>query len=218
MRVIRLACLVITSALLACGGGGDDDDGGTTGPPPPPPGGGGQTLGSITTNVSSLTLIAGATQTITVTALDAAGAVIANPGAPNFASATPSIAEVDASGNVLAISSGTTTITAQLTVGSVTRTAPVTVNVTGSLPANGSVSTTAGDAFTPNRVAIIQGGSVTWQFGVTIHNVTFNPTAGTPANVPDSYSISASRSFNTSGNFAYTCTLHPGMSGTVIVR
>ena len=219
MRVIRLACLVITSAVLACGGGGDDDDGGTTGPPPPPPpGGGGQTLGSITTSVSSLTLIAGATQTITVTALDAAGAVIANPGAPNFASASPTIAEVDASGNVLAISSGGTTITAQLTVGSVTRTATVTVNVTGSLPASGSVSTTAGDAFTPNRVAIIQGGSVTWTFGVTIHNVTFNPTAGAPANISDTYSISANRSFNTSGNFVYTCTLHPGMSGTIIVR
>ena len=218
MRVIRLACLVITSALLACGGGGDDD-GGTTGPPPPPPpGGGGQTLGSITTSVSSLTLIAGSTQTITVTALDAAGAVIANPGAPNFSSASPTIAEIDGSGNVLAISSGATTITAQLTVGSVTRTATVAVTVTGSLPASGSVSTTAGDAFTPNRVAIIQGGSVTWTFGVTIHNVTFNPTAGTPANIPDTYSISASRSFNTTGNFAYTCTLHPGMSGTVIVR
>ena len=71
MKVTRLACLVMTSALLACGGGGDDD-GGTTGPPPPPPPPpGGQTLGSITTSVSSLTLIAGATQTITVTALDA---------------------------------------------------------------------------------------------------------------------------------------------------
>ena len=219
MRITRLACLVMTSALLACGGGGDDD-GGTTGPPPPPPpGGGGQTLGSITTSVSTLTLIAGATQTITVTALDAQGAVIANPGAPNFASASPTIAEVDASGTVMAISSGSTTITVQLTVGSVTRTATVTVNVTGSLPSNATVSTTAGDAFTPNRVVIIQTGSVTWQFGVTIHNVTFNPgTAGTPTNISDTYSTSASRSFNSPGNFAYTCTLHPGMSGTVIVR
>ena len=67
MKLTRLACLVVMSTSFACGGGGgDDDDGGTTGPPPPPPGGGGQTLGSITTSVSSLTLIAGSTQTITV--------------------------------------------------------------------------------------------------------------------------------------------------------
>ncbi|HWP70307.1 MAG TPA: hypothetical protein VNM36_04365, partial [Gemmatimonadaceae bacterium] len=70
MKLTRLACLVVSSAMLACGGGGGDDNGGTTGPPPPPPPGTTQTLGSITTSVSSLNLVAGNSQTITVSALD----------------------------------------------------------------------------------------------------------------------------------------------------
>ena len=218
MKVTRLACLVITSALLACGGGGGDDDGGTTGPPPPPPPGNTQTLGSITTSVSTLNMIAGGTQTITVTALDTQGQVISNPGAASFTSTNATIAEVDGSGQVTAYSSGAATINVSLTRGSVTRTAAVAVTVTGSLPSQAGVSTTSGDVFTPNKVLIAQGGSVTWTFGITAHNVTFNAAPGAPSRIDDTYSISVSRSFNQSGNFTYTCTIHAGMQGQVVVR
>ena len=87
MRLTRFACLVVTSALLGCGGGGGDD-GGTTNPPPPPPPPNTQTLGSISTNPTSMNLLAGNTQAITVSAFDAAGAVIVNPGTPVFSSAS----------------------------------------------------------------------------------------------------------------------------------
>jgi plastocyanin len=219
MHVTRLACCIVTSALIGCGGGGGDD-GGTTGPPPPPPPGTGQTLGTISTNVSSINIAAGNTQTITVSALDTQGQPIANPGTPAFsvASTGATVAEVDAQGVVLGIGSGSTTVNVSLTLGSVTRTTTVAVTVTGILPSVASVSTTSGDFFTPNKVVIGQGGSVTWTFGVTIHNVNFAGTPGAPSRIDDAYSTSASRTFTQPGNFTYNCTIHAGMSGQVIVR
>lgn len=217
MLVTRLACLVVVSALLACGGGGGDD-GGTTQPPPPPPGNQ-QTLGSITTNVSSMNLVAGTTQTILVSAFDASGAVIASPGTPTFTVVNTQIAEVEGGGAVLGLSAGTTTVNVSLSMGSVTRTATVTVNVTGALPTAANVSTASGDVFSPNKVAISQGGSVTWTFGGVEHTVAFTATPGAPAGISSGgYSSSHSRTFTQSGNFSYICTIHAGMNGQVIVR
>ena len=216
MHVTRLACLVFSSTLLACGGGGGD--GGTTNPPPPPPPPTTQTLGSISTNVSAMTLVAGNTQTITVSALDTQGASIVNF-TPSFTvAAGTTAAEVDNTGTVLGITAGATTVTVSVTLGSVTRTASVAVTVTGTLPIQASVSTTSGDVFTPNRVAISRGGQVTWTFGATIHNVTFGGTAGAPANINNTSGSQDSRTFAQAGNFSYNCTLHAGMNGQVIVR
>ena len=217
MRVTRFAGLVVTSALLGCGGGGGDD-GGTTNPPPPPPPPSNQTLGSIATNPTSINLIAGNTQAITVAAFDVAGGVIVNPGNPVFSSASATVAEVDGSGTVLGIGQGSTTINVSLTMGSVTRTATVATAVTGILPSQSNVSTASGDIFTPNKVVIGQGGQVTWTFGGTEHTVVFSG-IGSPAGITSGgYSSSHSRSFAQTGNFSYVCTIHAGMSGQVIVR
>lgn len=217
MKFTRLGCLVATSLMMACGGGGGDDGGGgTTNPPPPPPSN--QTLGTITTNVTSINLAAGNTQTISVTAFDTQNQVISNPGSPTYSSGSAAVAEVDGSGTVTGISQGNTTINISLTLGSVTKTASIPVTVQGILPSQGNVSTTSGDIFTPNKVMIGAGGQVTWTFGATIHNVTFAPSAGAPANVSDTYSISVSRTFNQTGNFNYNCTIHAGMSGQIVVR
>ena len=217
MQVSRLATLVLAAAVFGCGGGGD---GGTTNPPPPPPPPPPtQTLGSITINPSStINLTAGGTQQITVTALDTQGAVIPNAGTPTFSVAPAGFAAVSATGVVVGVSAGSAVVTVSLTRGGVTRTATVNVVVTGSLPATASVSTTSGDVFTPGTVTIARGGSVTWTFGVTIHNVTFQGGAGVPANIPDRSSTTESRTFSTVGDFSYTCTLHAGMNGQVIVR
>lgn len=217
MHVTRLARLVGLSTLVACGGGGGDN-GGTTNPPPPPPPPTTQTLGSISTNVTSMNLVAGNTQTISVSAFDTQGAVITNPGTPTFTSAQATVADVDATGVVLGISAGSSIVTVSLTRGGVTRTATVTVAVTGQLPATANVSTTSGDVFTPNTVAIARGGSVLWTFGVTIHNVTFGAGAGVPSNIGNVSGTQESRTFTTAGNFSYNCTLHAGMNGQVIVR
>jgi plastocyanin len=213
MQFSRFAGIVIASALLGCGGGGSD--GGTTNPPPPPPN---QTLGSIQTNVTTMNLAAGNSQTISVTAFDTQNQIISNPGSPTFSSTSVTVAEVDNAGQVTGWHSGSATVNVSLTLGSVTRTASVAVTVTGILPSDASVNTTSGDIFTPNKVVIGQGGQVTWTFGTTIHNVTFQPTAGAPANISDTYSISVSRTFNSAGNFSYSCTIHAGMNGQVVVR
>lgn len=217
MNVFRWACAAVTLTLLGCGGGGGGYDGGTTSPPPPPPQSN-QTLGSISTNVTSMNLTAGNTQTITVSAYDTQGALINNPGAPTFTSGSVTVAEVDGGGVVLGLAQGQTTINVSVTMGSVTRTAAVAVSVTGVLPSVASVSTTSGDFFTPNKVIIGRGGSVTWTFGLTTHNVTFGGTPGAPGNINSSYSTSETRTFATAGNFSYNCTLHAGMSGQVVVR
>ena len=216
MRVIRFACLVVTSTLLGCGGGGGDD-GGTTNPPPPPPPSN-QTLGSIVTNPTSLNLVAGNTQAITVSAFDPSGGVISNPGTPVFTSSSASVAEVDGSGTVLGIAQGSTTINVSLTLGGVTRTATVATAVTGTLPFQTGVSTTSGDIFTPSKVAISRGGQVTWTFGVTEHTVVFSGVGSPNGITSGGFSSSHSRTFAQAGNFSYVCTIHAGMSGQVIVR
>jgi plastocyanin len=217
MHVTRLACLAVLSAVLACGGGGGDDGG--TNPPPPPPPPNNQTLGSISTNVTSLSLAAGSSQTITVSAFDTQGGVILNPGTPVFSSSSAAVAEVDGSGTVVGISQGNATINVSLTMGTVTRTAAVTAAVSGSLPNQANVSTTSGDVFTPNKVIIARGGDVTWTFGGVEHTVSFAATAGAPSGISSGgYASSHSRTFPQAGNFSYTCTIHAGMNGQVVVR
>ncbi len=220
MRVIRLTYLVVTSALLGCGGGGGDD-GGTTGPPPPPPPPGPtQTLGSISTNVTTISVLAGNTQTITVSAFDTQNAAISNPGSPVFTSTSGAVAEVDGQGIVLGLTQGTATVNVSLTMGSVTRTATVTVNVSGVLPSDAAVVASSGDyVFTPKNVAISRNGTVTWTFGGLEHTVTFSQTAGAPASISTGgYSTAVSRTFLTAGNFLYNCSIHAGMSGQIVVR
>ncbi len=77
---------------------------------------------------------------------------------------------------------------------------------------------TAPPAFSPSAVQLATGGTVTWVFGTVAHNVAFGNAPGAPANIPGSNAnTSVSRTFGTSGTFSYGCSLHAGMSGSVIV-
>ena len=78
--------------------------------------------------------------------------------------------------------------------------------------------TMPGNVFVPFQVQLARGGTVTWVFGATPHNVIFASTAGAPADINIVSDVSVSRTFPTIGNFRYDCTIHPGMSGTVDVR
>jgi len=78
---------------------------------------------------------------------------------------------------------------------------------------------TTSNTFNPATVSITAAGMVTWTNNAGIdHNVTFNQATGAPANVANFSTGSASRSFPTAGTFAYQCTLHAGMNGTVVVQ
>ena len=85
-------------------------------------------------------------------------------------------------------------------------------------PATGAVTASStANTFTPQVLNVLQGGTVTWTFGTRPHNVTFVQTAGTPQNVPTTTNNNAARTFDTPGTYAYACTLHAGMVGTVNV-
>lgn len=204
-RTLASASLV---AAAACGGGGD----GGTNPPPPA-----TTLGSIVPSTTALALAAGQSQAISVTARDVNNATITASGY-TFSSSASSVATVSTAGRVLGLTAGTATVTVSLTLNGVTKTATVAVTVTGALPNQATVAAGANtNDFTPDLVAIARGGTVTWTFGATIHNVEFGSTSGAPQGIPNSQNTQASRTFANAGNFAYTCTLHSGQNGTVIV-
>jgi plastocyanin len=71
------------------------------------------------------------------------------------------------------------------------------------------------DFFSPPNIQISVGTTVTWTWnsGGDLHNVTFADTASS-----DQGSGSFSRTFNTAGTFAFHCTLHSGMTGSVLVQ
>jgi plastocyanin len=77
-------------------------------------------------------------------------------------------------------------------------------------------------AFNPDSVLIATGGqgvTWTWNDGVITHNVTFAATTGAPANCANGASgTTCTRAFSTAGTFNYSCTLHPGMNGKVVVQ
>jgi plastocyanin len=211
MRLLGAICAG-SLVLAACGGGGGDGDGG---PGPTPQ----QTLGEIRAAVPQVNLTAGGTHTIQMTALDTQGAPISNPGTYTFTSRAPNIVEVNTQGAVVAVAAGTTSIDISLSRAGVTKQATVSFTITGTLGLTAQVAAgTTSNTFSPQVVAIARTGTVTWSIGAVEHNVTFSGGGGAPANIPTSTNTTASRQFNTAGNFNYDCNLHAGMVGTVIVR
>ena len=87
-------------------------------------------------------------------------------------------------------------------------------------PGGTTVNATPSIAFTPATLTVDAGQAVTFAFGSVGHNVTFDTqAAGTPADIPGINSgVSIDRTFTTSGTYRYHCTIHPGMSGSIVVR
>ena len=77
---------------------------------------------------------------------------------------------------------------------------------------------TPGNVFSPFSTVIPVGGSVRFNISGDQHNVIFGAVAGAPANVNVVQNVVVSRTFGTRGTFPYDCTVHPGMSGQVVVQ
>ena len=77
--------------------------------------------------------------------------------------------------------------------------------------------TVGNNQFSPASIQVATGATVkwTWEPGASLHNVTF--TTGTPSANLDG-GATFTRTFATAGTFTYQCTLHPGMTGTVMVQ
>lgn len=86
---------------------------------------------------------------------------------------------------------------------------------TGGTGGGTSNSITVGDNFfNPSSTTVAVGATVTWTWSTgTTHNVTFSD-----ASSGDKSSGSYTRTFNKAGTYAYSCTIHPGMNGTVVVQ
>jgi plastocyanin len=178
-----------------------------------------QKFSTLAVSAASASLGIGATTQLTALAKDARGNTIAGVSGFKYSTSDRTRALVDtASGLVTSIAPGSATMTASLTRDGVTAsgTAGITVTSPAAGAAAATVQATNSNAFTPTSVTVAEGGSVTWAFGTVEHNVVFQA-AGAPANIDVSSSKSVSRTFATAGTFAYVCSLHAGMSGTVNV-
>jgi plastocyanin len=89
---------------------------------------------------------------------------------------------------------------------------------TGGTGGGGSTSnsiTVADNSFTPSSTTVPRGTTVTWTWNAQVdHNVTFADGESSGSKSSGSYS----RTFGTAGSFGYRCTLHAGMTGTVVVQ
>ena len=158
---------------------------------------------------------AGSTLALSASPRDQNGNLIA--ATVTWTSSAPGFATVNSTtGVVTGVAAGSTNISATAVSGGVTKQGVLAISVTGGFPLLAAVDATLGDAFSPGTVDIGVGGSVDWTFATT-HNVSFSG-VGAPASIPNTSGGTVRRTFNSAGTFDYSCTLHAGMIGTVIVH
>ncbi|MEP6618373.1 MAG: Ig-like domain-containing protein [bacterium] len=203
MRLRSLAALVMIAASANCG---SDSGTGTT-----------PTIAAIVIANVLTAVNPGNTLQLVVFAFGPSGELLISPGAFNWTSSSTSVATVSQTGVVTAVAAGTTTISASL--GGATGTMDIVVSA--KTAATKDTVSTLPVAFVPNITTIALGQSVTWVFGGGIaHNVIFktgNP-PGSPPDIQNATNLVFVRTFNSRGTFTYDCTVHPGMSGQVLVQ
>jgi len=74
-------------------------------------------------------------------------------------------------------------------------------------------------SFEPNSLTVPRNSPVGFlnNSGI-IHNVTFASMAAGVSNIPNHSSGNNTRTFPNAGTFAFTCTLHAGMDGQILVQ
>lgn len=159
------------------------------------------------------TIAVGEAVQLTTTARDVNGVTITNAKI-TYMSSSGTVLSVNSTGRVIGVGPGSAAITATSS-GLASQPFSITVTASGSVAA---VVTMQANTFTPSQVTIRVGQSVLFDFPADQHNVVFAARAGKPADIPITSGQSVTRAFTTAGSFPYDCTLHPGMSGSVIVN
>jgi len=84
------------------------------------------------------------------------------------------------------------------------------------IPENAAWSQSIDQRFNPSNITIPAGTEVTWiNFGNAVHTVTADDGSFNSGNLNKDQSFS--RTFNVTGVYKYHCSIHPSMTGTVIV-
>ena len=210
MRVRSTACLATVVFLVACGGGGD---GGPSGPGP-------TTNGSVRgvvndqtgTGVPSASVALQATgQTTRNTTTDGSG----NYSFGAVAAGTYTIAVTPPAGFQLGTSTGTTTVTVVAGQQASATTLTLTRNAVGGPAPQFAEVSMANTSFQPATVEVAVGGTVRFTNNDSvIHNATANGVNTGNLNPGQS----SNQPMPTARTINYNCTLHAGMSGTIIVR
>lgn len=91
-----------------------------------------------------------------------------------------------------------------------------TTPTTPATPVSTDKVTVSDNQFSPNSIQVSPGTAVTWTWSPNSadHNVSFADGTSSGNKSSGSYT----RTFSAAGTFPYSCTLHPGMSGTVTVK
>lgn len=209
-RAVPAALLVL---VVACGGGSGGD--GTT----PPPSAGPPAAVAVTLPT---TLTLGDSTRATASVRDASGKELSGVTVSWRSSATNILSVNATTGVVKALALDTASVIATVTGASAspsgaaqTRVRPPMAFTVSMLP----------QTFVPVSFVLGVGGVVTFDFPAGIqHNVIFPKRAngqpvvtGAPADILPTSNVKVTRQFNTAGTYTYDCTIHPGMTGEVIV-
>jgi plastocyanin len=202
---MRFALAVSLAAIAACG----SSDKSTT-----QPGGSAAVLTSLELSVPGNTLALNGTMQLSATPKDQNGATY--PASVVWTSGSNFVATISSSGLVSAVAGGQAYMFA--TTGAFKDSTLITV-ITGAYPTTAPVYMLPA-AYSPAQIDIAVGGTVQFVFPGLGHNVFFSSTpAGAPLDIPGVVvNQSVSRTFNTRGSFGYNCTIHPGMTGTIVVH
>lgn len=201
----------MTAAIFACGG----SSGNTTGPTP--------VFTSVVVAPTAPQVSVGSTTTLTATAKDQNGATVSGASAATWTSSDETKATVNsATGEITGVANGSATITASITAGGVTHTGSQQVTVV-TPSATGSVTATTGQAFNPHSVTVKRAsgtGTVTWTFQSLAHTVTWDhqPGGATVSDIGVTSSADVARDFTVAGNYTYHCSIHPNMTGVVVIQ
>ncbi len=177
-----------------------------------------QKFATLAVTPASPSIGIGGTVALQASARDAKGSAIAAAAGATYTTGAAGTAIVSSAGVVTGIAPGATVITASLTRDGTTATATAAITVVRPVAAASAVEvTTPNFNFVAPTVTLAVGGTVTWSTGTVGHNVTFSAVTGAPANIATAASTSTARTFTTAGTFPYNCTLHAGMTGTIVV-